>query len=179
VRNILLALSYHCLTSRCSADGSGEGPTRAVFIAAAKHLIATQSRIGLWQEVNGWLVPKLSPAQDGPQSSERLLEFRLAGMLFALHIMILRYPVPKISPHIILHLLSGSCPPDLVYLRQVDPSAANILAPWFEYINNETSANNPVPPSVRHLLAEYLNEPVSLSLSSQHSLLSSSFRSMP
>jgi hypothetical protein len=131
--------------------------------------------MGLWQKMNGWLIPKLSPVQDGQQSSERIREFRLAGVMFALHILILRYPVAKISPHIILILLSGSCPPDLDYLRSVDSSAADTLAPWFEYINNESTTTNTVSPGVRHLLAEYLGEPVELRIFKLHHLLMSNF----
>jgi hypothetical protein len=147
-----------------SADGSGEGPERAVFRVAAQHLLENQINMGLWQENNGWLVPRLSPMEDGPQSPERILEFRLAGALFALHTIVLRLPVAKVSPHVFLSLLCGHCPPNYDYLQIIDPSAASIMAPWFEYVDKkdpQQSDNVHVPASsVRHLLAEYLGEPV-------------------
>jgi hypothetical protein len=31
--------------------------------------------MGLWQDIGGWLAPKLSPLEDGEQSAERLREF--------------------------------------------------------------------------------------------------------
>jgi hypothetical protein len=147
-----------------SADGTGEGPERSVFRAAAQHLLESQSNAGLWQENNGWLVPKLSPMEDGPQSPERILEFHLAGALLALHTIVLRLPIAKVSPHVVLSLFCGHCPPNHDYLQIIDPSAASILAPWFEFVEKKTgqaSGNMHVPASsVRHLLAEYLGEPV-------------------
>jgi hypothetical protein len=149
-------------------QGYGQGPRRGVFTAAAKHLLATQTQMGLWQEQNGWLVPKLSPLQDEEQSPERLLEFRLAGTFFALYMMIMHHPVTKISPHVLLLLLSGSCPPNSRYLRAVDPNSASILAPWFAFMeHNEDSAtviDEPTKTQVRHLLADYLGESVRRSL---------------
>jgi hypothetical protein len=134
-----------------------------MFTAAAKHLFTSQTRAGLWHEVNGWLVPKLSPVQDGQHSPGRLLEFRLAGTFLALHLMILNYPVDKISPHVLLYLLSGSCPPDYQYLQEIDPNAASILEPWFQFQNQGSPSDGTdmtMGPGVRHLLAEYLGEPV-------------------
>jgi hypothetical protein len=77
--------------------------------------------------------------------------------------MVLRHPVAKISPHVMLYLLCGSCPPDLEYLQAVDPNAASILAPWFDFIQSVRGSpppRHPVAPEIRHLLAEYLGESV-------------------
>jgi hypothetical protein len=143
---------------------------RAIFTAAAQHLLATQTKMGLWQDVNGWLIPKLSPLEDGQASAERVLEFRLAGTFLALHLLVLRYPVARISPHILLYLLCGSCPPNHEYLRNVDPNAASILAPWFEFLkthHSSTSLDRSMGAGVRHLLAEYLGESVRYRSSAQ------------
>jgi hypothetical protein len=122
--------------------------------------------MGLWQDTNGWLVPKLSPLQNKQQSMERSLEFRLAGAFFALYMITMTHLVPKVSPHVMLLLLCGSCPPDLKYLRSSDPGAATTLAPWFSLLDNGGSPallDTPTIASVRHLLAEYLGKPVSRS----------------
>jgi hypothetical protein len=104
--------------------------------------------------------------EDGQQSPERVLEFRLAGAFFALHTIVLKLPVAKVSPHVVLSLLCGHCPPNYDYLQIIDPSAASIIAPWFGFVEKKShrvSDNNHVPASsVRHLLAEYLGEPVCL-----------------
>jgi hypothetical protein len=109
------------------------------------------------------MTPKLSPLQDCEQSAERLREFQLAGTFLALYIMVLRHPVAGISPHVMFCLLCGSCPPDLEYLHAVDPNAASILTPWFDFIESARSTQSavqPITPAIRHLLAEYLAEPV-------------------
>jgi hypothetical protein len=118
--------------------------------------------MGLWQKTDsGQLIPRLSPMQDEEQSPDRLLEFCLAGTFIALHTLIMRYPVTCFSPHVLLLLFCKSCPPDFDYLRASDPNAATILSPWFAYVNN-TNSSKPVSAStVRHILAEYLSEPVS------------------
>jgi hypothetical protein len=120
--------------------------------------------MGLWQDMNGWIVPKLSPLHDEEQSTERALEFRLSGTFFALHMIIMRYPVARVSPHVMLLLLCGSCPPDYEYLRSADSSSASILGPWFEFMKHGgtlASVDQPTKVSLGHLLAEYLGEPAS------------------
>jgi hypothetical protein len=147
------------------AQGYGDGPARGVYTAAASHLLTTQTKMGLWQDLNGWLVPKLSPLADEEQSLERLLEFRLAGTFLALYMIIMRSPVAKVSPHILLLLLCGCCPPDSGYLASVDASAASILTPWFLLMDQRgslASLDQSTANAVRHLLAEYLGEPVRL-----------------
>jgi hypothetical protein len=76
---------------------------RGVFAAAA-NLLATQIKSNLWKDLNSFLVPKLSPLQDADQSHEWILEFRLAGTFFALYTMVMRSPIPKVSPHVLLLL---------------------------------------------------------------------------
>jgi hypothetical protein len=147
--------------TRYRGEGFGEGPTRGTFVAAAKHLLATQAKANLWQDMNGFLVPKLSPLQDADQSSERVLEFRLAGTFFALYTMIMRSPITKVSPHVLLLLLCRACPPDAKYLRSADPNSASILAPWFAFTDEESpSTETSTRAAVRHLLAEYLGDQV-------------------
>jgi hypothetical protein len=136
---------------------------RGIFTAAANILIDTQTKMGLWQEMNGWLVPKLSPLPDAQQSLERLFEFRLAGTFIALHTIVLKHPISKVSPHVNLLLFCGSCPPDQAYISAADSSAASILSPWFAFMQSLGSTTTREPSStadIRHLLAEYLGEPV-------------------
>jgi hypothetical protein len=119
--------------------------------------------MGLWQDLNGWLVPKLSPLADEEQSLERLLEFRLAGTFLALYMIIMRSPIAKVLPHVLLLLLCGCCPPESGYLASVDANAASILAPWFVLMDQQgslASMDQSTANAVRHLLAEYLGEPV-------------------
>jgi hypothetical protein len=114
--------------------------------------------MGLWQDIRGWLVPKYSPKQGGRQSPERILEFRLAGAFIALHLMIVRLPVARISPHIMMLLLCGTCPPDQQYLHAVESNAASILAPCFELMNR--GSDDVDTSEVAHLLEQYLGQPV-------------------
>jgi hypothetical protein len=122
--------------------------------------------MGLWHVVNGWLIPKLPSLQrqEAPHP-QHLLEFRLAGAFFALYMIVVGHPIGKISPHILVLLLCGSCPPDQEYMRAVDRHAASILDPWFEYVehikNGSTGIDRLMPSEVRDLLVRYLKVPVS------------------
>jgi hypothetical protein len=124
--------------------------------------------MGIWQKRNGWLIPKLSPSDDGPYSEERLNEFRLAGTFTAIFLLVMRQPPPMLSPHITMFLLCGSCPPDYEYLQMCEPEAAKVLAPWFDFVRsgiNDASSSIFTPGTFRqgdvhHLLAEYLDEQV-------------------
>jgi hypothetical protein len=141
---------------------------RSCFLAAADHLFETQSAKGLWQQSHGWFVPNLSPSEEGPHSTERLTEFRLAGTFFALFLLIMQHPVKKLSPHILLLLLCDACPPDYKYILAVDPESASVLAPFFDFVAEQgTPGFDRVVGTFRagdvpHLLAEYLGDQVRL-----------------
>jgi hypothetical protein len=148
-------------------EGFGDGPMRSCYVLAARRLLDEQTDKKIWLERHGWLVPNLSPSDEGPHSPERLDEFRVAGAFAALYFLIMRQPMPRISPHITLLLLCGSCPPEYSFLKSVDPRAASVLAPWFEFVR-EGSVNQAFtgayrPGDIHHLLAEYLDEQVCIS----------------
>jgi hypothetical protein len=97
-----------------SQEGFGHGPMQSCYVLAARRLLDEQTEKKIWLERHGWLVPNLSPSDEGPHSPERLNEFRLAGAFAALYFLVMRQPMPRISPHVTLLLLCGSCPPPRV-----------------------------------------------------------------
>jgi hypothetical protein len=99
---------------------------RSCYVLAARRLFEQQTADKIWQtQDDRLLIPNLSPSDKGPYSSERLSEFRLAGTFAAIYLLVMRQPVPKLSPHVLLFLLSGSSAPDYGYLKSIHPEAAN------------------------------------------------------
>jgi hypothetical protein len=145
-------------------EGYGDGPMRSCYVLAAQRLFERQTADKIWQDQHGWLVPNLSPSDEGPYSSQRLNEFRLAGAFAAIYLLVMRQPVPKLSSHISLFLLCGSCAPDYDYLKTIHPEGAEALAPWFDYIaqglSNQPFSGTFRSGDVHHLLAQYLDEEV-------------------
>jgi hypothetical protein len=62
-------------------------------------------------------------------------------------------------------MMCGLCPPDYEYLKIAHPEAATVLAPWFQFIGQDSPSQQPFSGTFRagdihHLLAEYLDEQV-------------------
>jgi hypothetical protein len=146
-------------------EGLGDGPMRSCYVLAAQRLLDRQTSMGIWEDRNGALIPKLSPSDEGPYSVERLSEYRLVGTFSALYLLIMRHPMPRLSPHILVVLLSGSCPPSYDYLKSSDPDAAKVLAPWFNFISQGTTEDSTKFGTFRlgdihHLCSDYLDTQV-------------------
>jgi hypothetical protein len=154
---------YHSFT-HYRQEGFGEGPMRSCYLLAARRLLDRQTSLGVWQERNGWLVPNLSPSDEGPYSTLRLNEYRIAGTFAAIFFLVMKHPIPRLSPHIVMIMMCGSCPPSYEYLKSADPDAAKVLAPWFDFIkqgsHNYAFSGTFRAGDLHHLLAEYLDEQV-------------------
>jgi hypothetical protein len=137
---------------------------RSCYLLAARRLLDWQTSLGIWQERHGWLVPNLSPLDEGPYSAVRLNEYRLAGAFAAIFFLVMKHPVPRLSPHIIMILMCGSCPPSYKYLKSADTDAAKVLAPWFDFVEHGSQScaftGTFCAGDVHHLLAKYLDEQV-------------------
>jgi hypothetical protein len=69
---------------------------------------------------------------DGVDTESRKRKWKAFGALFALHFLRQACPPPRVSPWVILTLLSPSFTPPFSLVRNFEPDLAETLAVWFE-----------------------------------------------
>lgn len=133
--------------------GIGDGPQLATIRAS----INTVKTSKLWGELNGFYRPLLYTVPAHPPR-ERVAQLWAYGALMAIHLVVASLGPDPVSPWILYACIFGTfdhIDPELIHY--LDPTAAEVLRPWFAFTSSDTFAALDYFHPVRQLLVTYLD----------------------